>query len=598
MAMKRIFASAALCGILALAAAVSCQVKMEAPVPESPEVPAEAYETRSLSINLDGTRINSVGTTMRWNTTAENMAVIGKVGGVAHIYQFTKSGDQGSTPAAGNFVCDAVDVGAELLYAVFPYSDGYTLIDDTTLGLSLSGTQNLNLMGSVSNNVLLAGKISGGTVTLKNVCAFLKFTLPERLINAGTSLSDVSQVTISGTGIRGAVEVDFSGAVPSVTGAGDSDSIVAKPKIKSDRGQSGTLYIPVLPGTYSSMSFTIRYTAADGHSEFVKASTSSNTLVRNEVYDCGTLSGPFAQSLSCTSSLSSTTLTMEAESVLWKYSGITNSDYSLQFRYKDSEDADIPANWTTVDAATVSGDDTDVTFSATATVTADRTYDVVALATADGVTKEAAAAGAKTKVSVTLDANQPTDVATVVYDASPDDGYFKVTTDAGVDKFPTFYPGKAGSGSKTFYRKVWDSSDWGIVETISDPDYIPSKEAACTVTKNEFDFTFATTTTSAYYTIWTGLFCFQNGSNIRIHCPTGYTITKVNITVSANKNCTYGIGSTATTCDKVVSQSYKDPSNPVSQDLVIPSPEESTDYYLIGGTNSNRLATMTVYYEY
>ena len=595
--MKRIITSAALCGILVLATTVSCQIKMESPNPNKPGDSMEEYESRSLSIVFDGTRINSAGTSMRWNTGSENMAVIGKVGGTPRIYKFTKSGDQGSTPVAGNFTCDAVDVGAELLYAVFPYSESYSLTDDTTLSLNLSEAQNLNIMGSVSNNVLLAGKISAGTVTMKNVCAFLKFLLPQRLIDSGISLCDVSHVNISGTGICGDVEVDFSGVAPSVTGAGDGDAIVAKPKIKSERGQAGTLYIPVLPGTYPSISFTIVYTAADGHSSFVKTTTNSNTLLRNEVYDCGTLSGPFAESLTCTSSLSGTTLTMEAESVLWKYSGVTNSDYTLQFRYKDSEDADIPANWTTVDAATVSGDGTDVDFSATATVTAGRTYDVVALAAADGVTKEATAPGAATKVSVTLKTSVDSDFSSIVYEAAPEDGYFKVTDNSGNDIFPRFYPGSAAdTDSKRFYKKVWSesSSIWGAVQTVTSGT--PGKVTACKVTKDGFDFTFGPTV--AYYSIYAKKLCAQSGVPICIHCPSGYTITKITIGAAKGTKLNWGLGSSSSSTDIVAAVDYRNDSAAASHDFVIASPAEGTSYWLISGTSSNRLETLTVYYDY
>ena len=93
--MKNLISKLAVCCTVALAA-VSCSVKIENPA----DAPEKQLETRSLAINLDGTRINSVGTTMRWNTSAESMAVIGKKSGEVRIYKFTKSGDQGSTPAA------------------------------------------------------------------------------------------------------------------------------------------------------------------------------------------------------------------------------------------------------------------------------------------------------------------------------------------------------------------------------------------------------------------------------------------------------------------------------------------------------------------
>ena len=429
------------------------------------------------------------------------------------MYKFTKAA--GSKAIEATFT-SAVEIpaSAELLYAVYPYNSKYNWdgTGDPSLTLKLNNEQSCFDNGGVSAHPLMAGKISGNSVTLKQVCSFLKFTLPAR----SGSASNVRYIYVRGAGVAGNVDVDFSGSDP-IASAGDADYMRVTTK---DAGtKSGDVYVPVLPGTYSSLTIELEYT--DGHSNYLRTTNNSNTLERGKYKDLGTASGPFVVSTGVSSAtLDGTTLSLSGTANVWKYFGVDNSDYTFKFTYKDSEAEDIAANWTEVTADSPTGDGNTVTFTKDVTVTAGKTYNVKAVVVASDVTSESTeeTTAAKSKKTVTINAATNDDFANFVYSTPSSSGYHIIVNESGDPIFPTitkWFEGKA---------KEYDGSAFGESQDFTGTI---TKVAGGTLTKDGCEFVFREAST--YYVRFNNAIRFRPQTGFQIVCPSGHTITKITL---------------------------------------------------------------------
>lgn len=573
--------------LASVTAMVSCQKDIEV---------SKAGGTSAVTLSVEvASKINSSGTTMRWNSSAESMAVIGRVGSQTVIYKFSKGSEAAASSAT--FSCDVVDNAAELLYAVFPYSEDYTIANDGKLNLTISATgQNLTAMNSVPNNTLMVGKVSGSTASLKSVCAYLKINLPER---SNSGLSEVSLIKVHGTGIAGDIVVDMSGDAPVSVGAGTENYITVKPKMTGTQGRTGVVFVPVLPGTYND--FAIEMIYGDGSDRYTRTSSSSNNYLRNKVYDCGTMSGPYVKALAAAVSKEGTTLTLTGTGQFFKYSGVTNANYTATFLYKAADDPDLEENWIDVQA-TITGDDENVEISASDVVDAGTEYVAKLVVAAGGLstTVNATSGGGgvtpKETASVTLTTATATDFANFVYSPAPADGYHKAVDADGNDIFPPIYPGK--KSGQSYNAKIWyeSTSSYGDKVNISLSDDAATNIVGGTLTKGIYQFVFSSTET--YYSIFSKKFCCNRDYTILLPCPSGYAITSVVLYVSKNNNVTWGLGTTSNEANIAPKQGAKDANNPVTVTLTVSNPVEDTQYYLISGAANNRFETLTVNYEY
>ena len=521
--MKTIFKHLGIIALASLAACVSCTKE------ENGVDPGQKNGLRTLSISVDlATKVNSVGPTIQWDAGEENLSVIGLVDGSPRMYKFTKAAAESKSTEATFTSAVEIPASAELLYAVYPYKSDYDWdgTGDPSLSLTLKNEQSCFDNGGVSAHPLMAGKISENSVTLKQVCSFLKFTLPAR----SGAASYVRYIYVRGTGVAGNVDVDFSGSDP-VASAGDADYM--RVLTKSEGEKNGDVYVPVLPGTYSSLTIELEYT--DGHSNYLRTTNNSNTLERGKYKDLGTASGPFVVSTGVSSAtLDGTTLSLSGTANVWKYFGVDNSKYTFKFAYKDSE----AENWTEVTADSPTGDGTAVTFTKDVTVTAGKTYNVKTVIVADGATSNSeqvnsSAAGLKT---VTLSAR--TDIDSYVYNAPSTSDLHKIVDASDNDIFPVVSSGAARA-------KTWDGSAWSDAGDISFASSPYPKLLGGSFTKDGFSFDFWDTTGDTYYYLINGgaanaYFLFpiklntMRRNSVRIRCPGGRTIKTITIAKPAS----------------------------------------------------------------
>lgn len=574
--MKTIFKHFGIIALAALAACVSCTKE------ENGVDPGQKNGLRTLSISVDlATKVNSVGPTFQWDAAEDHLSVIGLVDGSPRMYKFTKAAGSKSTEATFTSAVE-IPASAQLLYAVYPYNSDYNWDGTGDLSLTLKNVQSCYDNGGVSAFPLMAGKISNNSVTLKQVCSFLKFTLPAR----SGSASYVRSIYVRGTGIAGNVDVDFSGDDP-VASAGDAEFM--RVGTKNEGAKYGDVYVPVLPGIYSSLEIELEYT--DGHSNYVRTTNSSNTLVRGKYKDLGTASGPFVVSTGVSSAtLDGTTLSLSGTANVWKYFGVDNSKYTFKFAYKDSEAEDIAANWTEVDADSPTGDGNTVTFTKDVTVTAGKTYNVKAVVVASGVTSESTeeTTAAKSKKTVTINAATNDDFANFVYSTPTKSGYHIIVNESGEPIFPIltdWFKGKA---------KEYDGSAFGESYNF---DGELKLFVGGTLTKDGCEFVIPQS--NRYYVRFNNAIRFRVQHGFQIVCPSGHTITKITLNGASDPNFAFNWGlNTAFSLSGFIVTPAAITEAPFKYEWEISPKVAGQSYWVISGTSQCAFTSLEVEYEY
>ena len=568
--MKTIFKHFGIIALATLAACVSCTKE------ENGVDPGQKNGLRTLSISVDlATKVNSVGPTIQWDGGEENLSVIGLLDdGSPRMYKFTKAATGSKSTEATFTSAVEIPASADLLYAVYPYSSDYNWDGTGDLSLTLKNVQSCYDNGGVSAFPLMAGKISGNSVTLKQVCSFLKFTLPAR----SGSASYVRSIYVRGAGVAGNVAVDFSGSDP-IASAGDADYM--RVGTKNGGEKNGDVYVPVLPGTYSTLTIELEYT--DGHSNYLRTANNSNTLERGKYKDLGTASGPFVVSTGVSSAtLNGTTLSLSGAANVWKYFGVDNSDYTFKFAYKDSE----AANWTEVTADSPTGDGNTVTFTKDVTVTAGKTYNVKAVVVASGVTSESTeeTTAAKSKKTVTINAATNDDFANFVY-STPSKDYHIIVNESGDPIFPTITEWFKGKAKKYNGSAFEESQDFESLEKV----------VGGTLTKDGCEFVFKNA--SKYYVRLNNAILFKPQNGFQIVCPSGHTITKITLNGAYSKDFAFNWGlNTAFSLNGFIYPPAAEPS--FKYEWEIPTKVAGQSYWVISGASQCAFTSLEVEYEY
>lgn len=159
---------------------------------------------------------------------------------------------------------------AQTYYALYPYNSAAKL-SGTTVSTELPAAQTAVSGTFDPSAALLFGVPDGTSVTLKNVTAMLKLTVPANV----TSI----EVDGNGTALAGSVNVDVKSA--ELSGA------TASKVTLSGKGalEAGTYYIAVAPATVSGLSVKLIDSA---NSKYILRSVAdARTLAANTIYDMG-----------------------------------------------------------------------------------------------------------------------------------------------------------------------------------------------------------------------------------------------------------------------------------------------------------------------
>lgn len=187
-----------------------------------------------------------------------------------------------------------IECGTTLFYAVYPYGD-FSYDNAVISGASIPTTQTAT-NGSFANGVSLAmaagtrtpGNPDCGSLSFKNLCSILSFTLPENI----TFANRIVVTSKSGTGMAGAVNINC--ASQTISGASAS-SITLDGSFEG----GGTYYIAVAPGEYANgFRFTISTT---GGNSYVRETTNTVPAAAGSIYPLGVLSLALGQDAFTTS---------------------------------------------------------------------------------------------------------------------------------------------------------------------------------------------------------------------------------------------------------------------------------------------------------
>lgn len=169
------------------------------------------------------------------------------------------------------------------LYVVYPYTASAG-VKDGQIQVRIPGVQD----GLFANANIAAAAAENYSITLKNVTAVMKVTIPE------TTKVPIYSLIVSaanGNALTGTCAVDFSGAAPVLTPASSGSNV----SIQVD-GLAGDFYLSVVPGTYDAGFKMTAATVDFENASETKETTVANTLSANDLVDLGEI-GTNLQSL-------------------------------------------------------------------------------------------------------------------------------------------------------------------------------------------------------------------------------------------------------------------------------------------------------------
>ena len=170
-------------------------------------------------------------------------------------------------------------------YAVYPYSEGYTISSGTVTGVTLPAEQTAVANGFDKSAAIMTGYTTDAkNLAFKQLCAFLQITTEsatKKIVfkaNGTESLAGTLSVAIAADGIGTATLASNGIGTVTLVPAGNEESIAA-----------GTYLIAVLPGTLT-QGFTMECVGTDGSGLVRSYNGSTSVLNRKAVINMGTAS--------------------------------------------------------------------------------------------------------------------------------------------------------------------------------------------------------------------------------------------------------------------------------------------------------------------
>ena len=239
-----------------LASAVACTKEIEEPSA------TDAKVQMSFAVSTEQTKTVLEGTKQTYWTGVEKLSIFD---GESNNLFFAEL----SAPAAtAQFSGKAA--AADTYYALYPYSSAAKL-SGTTVSTELPAAQTATKGTFDPSAALLFGTADGTNVTLKNLTAMLKLTVPANV----TSI----EVDGNGTALAGSVNVNV--------GSSELSGATASKVTLSGKGalEAGTYYIAVAPATVSGLSVKLIDSANSKY--ILKTASKSSELKANTIYDMG-----------------------------------------------------------------------------------------------------------------------------------------------------------------------------------------------------------------------------------------------------------------------------------------------------------------------
>ena len=170
-------------------------------------------------------------------------------------------------------------------YAVYPYSEGYTISSGTVTGITLPAEQTAVVNGFDKSAAIMTGYTTDAkNLAFKQLCAFVQITTEsatKKIVfkaNGTENLAGTLSVAIDEEGIGSATVTSGGTGTVTLVPAGNEESIAA-----------GTYLIAVLPGTLE-QGFTMECVGTDGDGLTRSYNGSTSVLSRKAVINMGTAS--------------------------------------------------------------------------------------------------------------------------------------------------------------------------------------------------------------------------------------------------------------------------------------------------------------------
>lgn len=239
-----------------LASAVACTKEIEEPSALDGKV------QMSFAVSTEQTKTVLEGTNKTFWTGVEKLSVFD--GEDNNLFSAELSAPAATAQFSGKAAA------APTYYALYPYSRAAKL-SGTTVSTELPAAQTATKGTFDPSAALLFGTADGTNVTLKNLTAMLKLTVPANV----TSI----EVDGNGTALAGSVNVNVVSA--ELSGA------TASKVTLSGKGalEAGTYYIAVTPATVSGLS--VKLIDSDNSKYILRSVADARTLAANTIYDMG-----------------------------------------------------------------------------------------------------------------------------------------------------------------------------------------------------------------------------------------------------------------------------------------------------------------------
>ena len=225
---------------LILVSSFSCQKELDSAQDVDTIVP-EGMMRLTLKATSENTKTTISGDGHTLWAAEDKISVVANDNSISDPFDLTGGANTASATFTGN-----IPNGTSAVYAVYP-AGRISSVSGTTVKVSIPSSRE----GDFGSGNIAVSKVSGGSLTFKNVTAFISFTLP-----AGTDVTSVVVESVDGSPLAGDLSVDCSGSTPAPTTTIEN---AASSITTTTSSGAGTYYIAIAPGVAHAKGFKMSY---------------------------------------------------------------------------------------------------------------------------------------------------------------------------------------------------------------------------------------------------------------------------------------------------------------------------------------------------